>query len=341
MKILMAATGDFALPTFVCLPNAGHNLLALITQPDRPAGRGRHVGPAKIKQAALASGLPVLQPERIAAAEMVATVADLSPEVLLVIAYGQKIPEEICKLPPKGAINLHGSLLPELRGAAPCNWAIINGLKRSGASVMYLAPKMDTGDVLGQREVAIGPRETAGQLHDRLAALGARLVLDVLDQIEAGTHKPVAQDQSRATLAPRLSKADGRIDWTRPAAELDRFVRGMSPWPGAFSYLKQTGRPDLRVIVEEARPLEDIAEEAGEPGGLRGLRELRELRGKSDPGTILETGSRLVVAAGRGALDIVAVKPESARRMAARAFCNGHAVQIGDRLGLPSDEHEV
>jgi len=333
MKILMAATGDFALPTFACLPSGGHHdLLALITQPDRRSGRGRRVRPARIKQAALASGLPVLQPERIAAAEMVATVADLSPEVFLVIAYGQKIPEEMCKLPPKGAINLHGSLLPELRGAAPCNWAIINGLKRSGASVMYLAPKMDTGDLLGQREVAIGPRETAGQLHDRLAALGARLVLDVLDQIEAGTHKATLQDQSRATLAPRLSKAGGAIDWTRPAAELDRFVRGMSPWPGAFSYLKQTGRPDLRVIVEEALPLEDVAEEPGELG---------ELRGKSDPGTILETGGRLVVAAGRGALDIVALKPESAGRMTARAFCNGHAVRIGDRPGLPSHGQAV
>ena len=180
--------------------------------------------------------------------------------------------------------------------------------------------------------MAIGPRETAGQLHDRLATVGARLVLDVLDQLQAGTHKATPQDESRATLAPRLSKADGAIDWTRPAAELDRFVRGMSPWPAAFSYLKQTGQPDLRVIVEEALPLEDGGEEAGEPG---------ELRGTSDPGTILETGSRLVVAAGRGALDIVAVKPESARRVTAQAFCNGHAVQIGDRLGLPSDEHAV
>jgi len=335
MKILMAATGDFALPTLACLTSGGHDLLALITQPDRPAGRGRRVRPARIKQAALHCRVPVLQPERIAAAETVALVADLAPEVLLVIAYGQKIPEEICKLPPKGAINLHGSLLPELRGAAPCNWAIVNGLKRSGASVMYLAPKMDTGGVLGQREVAIGPRETAGQLHDRLATVGARLVLEVLDQIEAGTLKPTPQDESRATLAPRLSKADGAIDWRRPAGQLDCFVRGMSPWPGAFTYLKQSGRPDLRVIVEEALPLEDVA------GELKKLGELGELREESDPGTVLETGRRLVVAAGRGAVDIAAVKPESARRMTAQAFCNGHAVQIGDRLGLPSGERAV
>ena len=338
MKILMAATGDFALPTFACLTSGGHDLLALITQPDRPAGRGRRVRPARIKQAALDSRLPVLQPERIAAAETVALVADLAPEVLLVIAYGQKIPEEICRLPPKGAINLHGSLLPELRGAAPCNWAIINGLKRTGASVMYLAPKMDVGDVLGQSEVAIGPRETAGQLHDRLATVGAQLVLHVLDQIEAGTHKATPQDQSSATLAPRLSKADGAIDWTRPAGQLDCFVRGMSPWPGAFTCLKQSGRPDLRVIVEEALPLEDIAGEAGEAGEPGERWEPGE---NSEPGTILETGRRLVVAAGRGALDVVAVKPESARRMTAQAFCNGHAVRIGDRLGLPSDEQAV
>ena len=323
MKILMAATGDFALPTFACLPKGGHHLLALITQPDRPAGRGRRLRPARIKQAALEAGLPVLQPQHIAVPKTIARIADLAAEVFLVIAYGQKIPERMCSLPPRGAINLHGSLLPELRGAAPCNWAIIRGMKRSGVSVIYLAPKMDAGDVLAQSEVDIGPRETAGQLHDRLATLGARLVLDVLEQIAAGTAQATAQDEGRVTLAPRLKKSDGAIDWTRPAGELDCFVRGMSPWPAAFTHLKQPGRPDLRVTIEEARPLDDLS--AG-PGA---------------PGTVLETGGRLVVAAGQGALEIVALKPASARRMTAQAFCNGHAVRIGDRLGLPSDGQAV
>ncbi|MBN2582102.1 MAG: methionyl-tRNA formyltransferase [Planctomycetes bacterium] len=319
MRILVAATGDFAMPTFRGLADGGHVMVGLITQPDRPSGRGRQVHVAAVKQAALDAGIPVMQPERIAAHDVVARVAEMAPEVFLVIAYGQKIPEEICGLPPKGAINLHGSLLPELRGAAPCNWAIINGLKRTGVSVMYLAPRMDAGDVLGQREVTIGPRETAGELHDRLAALGARVVLDVLEQLDAGTHRPIVQDETKVTLAPRLTKADGLIDWSLPASRLDALIRGLSPWPGAFTFLKQSGRDDLRVIVEQASPVADCAVDGEEPGA------------------VVQSGRQLLVATGEGVLEIAQVKPQSSRSMAAEAFCNGHQVGPGDRFGLPID----
>jgi methionyl-tRNA formyltransferase len=325
MKILLAATGDFAMPTFRSLADGGHEVIGLITQPDRPSGRGRQVHIAAVKQAALDAGIPVMQPLRIAAHDVVARIAELAPDVFLVIAYGQKIPEEICRLPPYGAINLHGSLLPELRGAAPCNWAIIRGLKRTGVSVMYLAPRMDAGDVLGQRETAIGPRETAGQLHDRLASLGAGVVLDVLAQLEAGTHRPVAQDESLVTLAPRLTKADGLIDWSLPAERLDFLVRGLSPWPGAFTFLSQGGHEPLRVIVEDAIPAA-----AGEtaPHG-------------EAPGTILQAGHRLLVATGQGALDIMRVKPQSGRSMTAEAFCNGRGVRPGDQFVASGAEGEI
>ncbi|NLX58449.1 MAG: methionyl-tRNA formyltransferase [Phycisphaerae bacterium] len=325
MKILLAATGDFAMPTFRVLADGGHEVIGLVTQPDRPSGRGRQVHTAAVKQAALDAGIPVMQPPRIAAHDVVARIAEMAPEVFLVIAYGQKIPQEICRLPPNGAINLHGSLLPELRGAAPCNWAIIHGLKRTGVSVMYLAPRMDAGDVLGRRETTIGPRETAGQLHDRLATLGADVVLDVLGQLEAGTHRPVVQDESHVTLAPRLSKADGLIDWSLPAERLDCLVRGLSPWPGAFAFLAQAGHEALRVIVEDAAPA--VAGDAAPHGEA--------------PGTVLQAGHRLLVATGQGALDIIQVKPQSGRSMTAEAFCNGRGVRPGDRFVASEAEGEI
>lgn len=317
MRILMAATGDFAVPTFAALPNAGHELLALITQPDRPAGRGRQVKPSAVKQAALDLGIPVLQPERIATPDLIDQVADLAPEVLLVVAYGQKIPAEICRLPPKGAINMHGSLLPALRGAAPCNWAIIHGFKETGVTVQLLAQTMDAGDLLGARSTAIGPRETAPELHDRLALLGVDVVLDVLCRLDLDTAHPVKQDESQVTYAPRLKKEDGLIDWTREAARIDALVRGLKPWPGAYTYLTHPGKPGLRVILEEVAPDHQAAEH------------------QAAPGTVIESQKRLVVAAGAGLLQIARLKPESSKAMTGVAFCNGYDVTPGDTFGPP------
>lgn len=314
MRILMAATGDFAVPTLSALPDAGHELAALITQPDRPAGRGRHVAISRVKELALAAGVAVHQPERIATPQATNLVADLAPDVLLVIAYGQKIPVEICSLPPRGALNMHGSLLPALRGAAPCNWAIVQGLKETGVTVQYLAQKMDAGDLLGTRRVAIGPRETAPGLHDRLAVLGAEVVLEVLEAIEAGSAAAVPQDESKVTLAPRLKKEDGLIDWTKPAVEIDRMVRGLKPWPGAYTYLSHRGRPDLRIILEETGPDDEGSES------------------DAVPGTVVQSKKELVVATGRGLLTIVKLKPESSGAMSGAAFSNGHDVGPGDHF---------
>ena len=314
MRILMAATGDFALPTFRALLSSGHELVALITQPDRPAGRGRQVHVSPIKQAALDRGLPVLQPERIAAPPVVDQIAALAPDVFLVAAYGQKIPRRICTLPARGSINLHASLLPELRGAAPCNWAIIRGYAETGVTVQYLADRIDAGDVLGCRSVAIEPRETAPQLRDRLAVIGADLTLDVLTRLAAGTASAAPQDELRVTVAPLLKKEDGLIDWRRSAFEIDSLVRGIKPWPGAYTYIMHPGRPGMRLVLDETLPLDapDM------PGGAAG--------------TIVRDGKDMLVVTGHGMLKIVAVKPDSGKLMAAEAFCNGHQIKTGDQL---------
>lgn len=316
MRILLAASGDFALPTFAALLAGGHQVPALITQPDRPAGRGRKLHVNRIKQAALDAAVPVLQPERLATPEMLQQVADLAPDVFLAIAYGQMVPAPMCALPPLGAINLHASLLPELRGAAPANWAVIRGLTESGVSVMYLAPRLDAGDVLGRRALALGPHETAGELLDRLAPLGAELVADVLRQLAAGTHRPEHQDEALVTLAPKLRKEDGLIDWKASAARLDCLVRGLQPWPGAFTHLCRLDHGCRRIIIEKALP------HAAPPNPAVAA------------GTIVETGRTLRVAAGDGTLELLLLKPESGKTMSAEAFCNGHQLRVGQILGV-------
>lgn len=318
MKIMMAATGDFALATLRALLESSHKVCGLITQPDRPAGRGRRVKFHPIKHLAIEAGIPVHQPRRIRDEAAVELVRQAAPDVLLVIAYGQKIPQVMCDLPRHAAINLHGSLLPQLRGAAPCNWAIINGLETTGVTVIRLAQRMDAGDMLGQAQTAIGPRETAPQLYQRIAEIGAGLVLQVLRQIEQGTCLEIPQDESQVTYAPRLQKDDGLIDWRYAAHEIDHMVRGLKPWPGGFTYLSRSqaqGSEPLRLILEEIEP-------APMPDGA-----------KAAAGEVIVAGRELLVAAGAGAVKIVRLKPESSKAMAADAFCNGHKVRPGDMMG--------
>ncbi len=318
MRIVMAATGDFALPTFRALLASPHQVAALITQPDRPSGRGRKVKYQPIKREALEAGIEVHQPRLVRDPSAIELVASLSPDVLLVIAYGQKIPQAVCDLAPSGALNLHGSLLPALRGAAPCNWAIVNGFETTGVTVIALAQRMDAGDMLGQAQTAIGPRETAPQLYQRLADVGAELVLQVLRQIEQGTSQRIAQNEAQVTYAPRLRKEDGLIDWRYAAQEIDHMVRGLKPWPGGFTYLRRSVAADaepLRLILEEVEPVPM-------PDGAR-----------AQPGEVVQAGRELLVAAGAGAVKIVRLKPESSKAMAADAFCNGHQVKPGDMMG--------
>lgn len=306
LRIIFAGSGEFGLPTLEALLKSGHEIVRVVSQPDRPAGRGRETTPTPISRRAADVGLPLLRTGDINR-EMLP-----DADVMVVIAFGQKIADAVVHRPRLGSVNLHASRLPRYRGAAPINWAIIRGETTTGNSVIRLARRMDAGAVLGQSELAIGELETAGELHDRLAADGAVLVPRVLVSIADGSACAVEQDESQATIAPKLARDDSRLDWTRPAAELARRVRGLYPWPGC------------RVRVCDA--------EGAEVGRLRLVR----ARGVADdegprwtPGEIMASG---VVQAGDGALEIVECQPEGKRPMPLADYRRGHRWHAGLRL---------
>lgn len=309
MRVVFLGSGAFAVPSLEALLDAGHDVPALVCQPDRGAGRGRAVQPPPTAPAALAHGLTVLQPRRIRAPEALAALRALQPELLVVVAYGQLLPRAVLELAPRGAVNVHGSLLPRYRGAAPVQWAVVRGETETGVTTMLLDEGLDTGPTLLSRATRIGPRETAAELHDRLARMGAALLLETLAGLERGTLVPQPQDHARATLAPLIHKEDGRLDWSRPAPELERRVRGFHPWPGTFAVC--AGRA-LKVLRTEEGP-------AGEPLA---------------PGSVVALdGEALVVACGEGTrLRLIEVQPESRRAMSGRAFAAGARLAPGARL---------
>jgi methionyl-tRNA formyltransferase len=299
MRVLFAGSGEFGLPTLRAILDAGHAVERVISQPDRPAGRGRKLTPTPIAQFALDRGLPLDRTDNI-------NTLPLPPaDVMVVIAFGQKIAPHVVDHPRLGSINLHASILPKYRGAAPINWAILSGETVTGNSVIRLAEKMDAGAILGQTHLPIGELETAGELHDRLAEDGAPLVLRVLDELERGVQREIVQDESQATLAPKLKRQTARIDWTRPAAEVAAKIRGLFPWPGT-----RVRVGEVNVTLVRARPAGDATSGA-------------------TPGTILPTGT---VAAGDGALEIVELQPEGKRPMSLKAFCNGRQWEAGMML---------
>ena len=314
MRIVFAGSGTFGLPTLRALTEGGQEVGLIATQPDRPAGRGQEVRIGPIKWFARERNIPLVQPENINAAAAVRRIRAAQPDLLLVIAYGQKIGPELLGLPRYGAINLHASLLPKFRGAAPINWAIITGEIETGLSVIAMAEQMDAGDILGQRATPIEPNETAGELAERLSRLGARLVTEVVREIPLDEVERRRQNENQATLAPRLKKSDGLIDWNQPAQEVFNRIRGTTPWPGAFTYLPGGGRkPALRLVIEKAAIL---------PPGT-----------KVEPGTVLAAGPEGIdVAAARGAVRILELTPAGKRTMSAAAFVNGHQLRSGARL---------
>src|SRR5579883_1394925 len=235
MRLVFLGTPAFAVPTLEHIVEAGHQVLAVVTQPDRPRGRGQHPAPPPVKEAALRLGLPVSQPERIRRPEAVEHLRALEPEAMVVVGYGQIIPQSIIDIAPRGIINVHASLLPKYRGAGPIQWAILNGETRTGVTTMRIDAGLDTGDMLLKAETEIGPDETAIELGNRLATMGARLLVETLPGLAAGTIVPEKQDAAQATYAPLLKKEDGRIDWSRPAAAIHNQVRGLQPWPGAYT----------------------------------------------------------------------------------------------------------
>jgi len=309
MRVVFLGSGRFAIPSLEALLAAGHDVAAVVTQPDREKGRGRELSPPPLKPAAAARGLKVLQPRRVREPEAVAALQALAPEAQVVVAYGQILPRAVIDLAPRGTINVHASLLPRYRGAAPVQWAIVNGEKETGVTTMLIDEGLDTGPVLLSRAMPIGEEETAGELETRLARLGGELLVETLEELQAGRLVPRPQDAARASLAPIIKKEDGVIDWSRPAEALARRVRGFHPWPGAYTSVRGRG---LRVVRARAE------------GG-----------GEGAPGTLLRIDREgLVVTAGEGsALRLFEVQPESRRAMPAAAFAAGARLTVGERMG--------
>jgi len=313
MRIAFFGTPEIAVTSLAALLDAGHDLACVVTQPDRPSGRRRTLTPPPVKVFAIERGLPVLQTDAVNARAFRDELAALAPEVIVVTAFGQKLRRRLLELPPRGCINVHASLLPRHRGAAPVAHAILAGDAETGVTIMQMAERMDAGDILAQQATPIGPRETTGSLTERLASLGSELLVRTLHALAAGCVQPRAQDDSQATEAPSLRKNDGAVDWARPAAYLDRFIRAMTPWPGAFTFWVPPGGKPLRLLVLEAEP------DPGEPG---------------DPGRIACTADgRLSVETADGLLHILRVQPAGKRAMPVADFLRGHPLHVGCHLG--------
>jgi methionyl-tRNA formyltransferase len=313
MKVIFWATPDFAVPSLRALLGEGHDVVAVVTQPDRPAGRGRQVQASPIKQLAQQEMIPVLQPERTRAPEFVEELKQYPADANVVVAYGQILPRAILELWPHGSINVHASLLPELRGAAPINWAIDRGLARTGVTIMRMVEQMDAGPVLLQVEEPIGADETASDLWARLSEIGAEALIEALALIEADDVVAIEQDEALATYAPRITREDAHIDWTRSAADVARRIRAMDSVPGAWTL--HHGEP-LKVY----RPLADERAHDGAPGVV--------LEAEA-----LDPVHSMRVACGTGSVWVREVKPAGRRRMPTSEWLRGRAVAVGERLG--------
>ena len=310
MRVVFLGTPAFAVPTLEAIVGAGHDVLAVVSQPDRPKGRGHETAASPVKQTAVRLGIPVFQPERIKRPEAQAHLAELEPEIMVVVGYGQIIPQWVIDLPPRGIVNVHASLLPKYRGAGPIQWAIVNGETRTGVTTMRIDAGLDTGDMLLKRETEIGPEENAGELGRRLAVMGADLLVETLARIREIV--PEKQDNSQATYAPLLKKEDGAIDWSQPAAAIHNRVRGLQPWPGAYTTFRGHALHIWRAAL--AAP----GTGGQRPGKIAGLRPL-------------------VVACGSGALELLEVQLEGRKRMPAADFANGQRLTENDSLGEPTN----
>jgi methionyl-tRNA formyltransferase len=310
MKLVFCGTPQFAVPSLERLTLAGFDVQLVVTQPDRPQGRGMEMAAPPVKQVAQRLKLPVIQPDKIRKNEGFQNqLADLRPEAIVVVGYGRMIPSWMLALPPRGNINVHASLLPKYRGAAPIQWAIANGESVTGVTTMLLNEGLDTGDILLQRETEIRPDDTALTLAARLSELGAVLLVETLHRWETARIRPIPQDDSRATLAPILKKEDGQIDFNRTAVEISNRMRAFQPWPGAFTQFR--GK-NLKIMA--AHPSE------GTPNLL--------------PGELRLVAERLVVGSGRGsALELLQVQPEGKKVISAREFVSGYRPSAGERLG--------
>jgi methionyl-tRNA formyltransferase len=309
MRIVFMGTPDFAVPSLEALLKSEDHVVGVVTQPDRPKGRGHILAPPPVKTIAQRTGIPLLQPLKLKTQDFIDALAAWKPDLIAVTAFGRILHAPILSLPPKGCVNVHGSLLPKYRGAAPVQWAVINGETETGITTMLMDEGMDTGPMLLQERILIMPEDTAGTLAPRLAELGGRLLIETIRQLKAGTLKPRAQDSSQATIAPLLKKEDGVIDWTRSAQSIANRVRGLSPWPGAYTFLDHD-RWNIWSAV--AKPTHS----------------------NEQPGTIIDlTKHSIQIATGEGVLAPVEIQTANSKRMTVAQFLAGHRVSVGVRLG--------
>ncbi len=304
-RIIFMGTPLFSVPALKALHENGYDIARVVTQPDRPRGRGRKVSPSAVKAAALDLGYRILQPTSIKTTEFKDLIARQKPDFLVVIAFGKILPENILALPRKGTINVHASLLPKYRGPAPIQWAVINDDKETGVCTQLMEKELDTGDLLLSVHETIKPDDTAGDLHDRLALKGATILIDTLKGLADKTIQPVNQDHSLATYAPMLTKDDGLINWNQPAESLESFIRGVTPWPGAYTFLG-----DKRLKIFKSRPL---------PTEIT-----------APPGTVLQGfPDELRIATAKGVLSIEEIQGASGKRLAIKDFLRGHQIPPG------------
>ncbi len=301
-RLVMMGTGTFALPTLKALCESSHEVAALVTQPDR-RGRGHHRHPHPMKETAQSAGVPVFQPEDVNAPESLDELRRIDADVFIVAAYGQILSAELLSIPKLGAYNLHASLLPKYRGAAPIHYAILEGETETGVTLFRIEPRLDAGPILGMTRTAIGDDETTGELEERLAEDAAVLTLQVLGELEAGTAREQPQTED-ATRAPKMRKEMGEIDWTQPAERIARHVRAMQPWPSPYTFLHQPGSPVSRVLILKTSPGEGDSESL-------------------QPGSIVADGKTLQVQTGSGLLRVLRLQPAGKREMEAEEFLRG------------------
>ncbi|MEO6830322.1 MAG: methionyl-tRNA formyltransferase [Acidobacteriaceae bacterium] len=315
MRLVFCGTPQFAVPTLEHLLLAGHTIELVLAQPDRPGGRGLAIEHSPVKQFALSRGLSLAQPEKIRNnPELQQRLVQLAPDAIVIVAYGRLIPSWMLALPPHGNLNLHASLLPKYRGAAPIQWAVANGETETGVTTMRIDEGLDTGDILLQQRLEISPQQTALDLFPMLATQGANLMVQTLSGLAEGTLQPRPQEGSLATLAPILTREDGRIDWGRPAQQIYDRWRGFQPWPGAFTILR-----GKKLSVHSLHP--EISEDIVLP---------RE----TSSGALIRSGSRLFAACGAGSwVELLELQWEGKRRMPVGAFLNGVQIASGERLG--------
>jgi len=316
LRIVMMGTGTFALPTFQKLIESDHDVVGLVTQPDR-TGRGHHHHVNEMKEAALEAGVDVFQPEKVNTSEALQRLREFQADIFVVAAYGQILSKELLEIPRLGAINLHGSLLPKYRGAAPVQFAVLNGEKESGVTIFQIEPKLDAGEILGMVTTEIGPKETSGQLHDRLAELSAPLTLDMLQQLEAGTETRQLQDASLVTRAPKITKQAGLIDWSKPTKEIPWHIYGMQPWPMPFTFLHLPEKKPQRLLILDIDPAGD---------GGNGLA----------PGDCVVRDCQFLVRTGDGFVRVNTLQPAGKRAMSAEDFLRGTHV---DGAKLAADNY--